>query len=255
VTLHAGDPQGDPLSGQIRITAEEGITVGRSNSTTQPATAGSFLMGIPVRGSGYRFRARTCCCSTSTPFFQPIWASRAWTASRISRSATDLAASRESTSIKSLTCPSPPDAVLPLRPPVWRVPAARRFHRTRSPRFRRAHEDAISIRVDNYPFDGGIPGEIGLSSLGQQQRYRLSITVTDGTSLPVGVEATFLHQRESIMVFLGALADTDRDGIDDSADPCTDTDGDSLGDPGFPAQHLSARQLSARAESQSGGCR
>jgi len=207
---------------------------GRSNSTTQPATAGSFLMGIPVRDRGIDSGEDLLLFDIDSVL-----------STYLGLTCVD---GQQDFEIGDRPCGQPgihfdQIAYVPLS---TQTPYSRCVRRSGASQplgdftVLEVLDSAVRMRTPfdpglNYPFDGGIPGEIGLSSLGQQQRYRLSITVTDGTSLPVGVEATFLHQRESIMVFLGALADTDRDGIDDSADPCTDTDGDSLGDPGFPA--------------------
>ena len=87
-------------------------------------------------------------------------------------------------------------------------------------------ELALSI-----PFTGALPASSDISSLETGKRYRLVITVSDGTSLPASAAGVFLDHGESIMTIRGQ--DTDGDGIPDDDDPCTDTDGDGAGDPGF----------------------
>ena len=90
-------------------------------------------------------------------------------------------------------------------------------------------------------FDGGLPTASDISQLAPDTRYRLAITVTDGTSRPVTAERSFLHQSEAIMTITpGSILDADGDGIPDDLDECTDRDGDGLGDPGFPANTCSA---------------
>ena len=57
--------------------------------------------------------------------------------------------------------------------------------------------------VLHIPFDNGLPAELDLPDLVSGDTYRLRVTVTDGTSLPVTAEATFEYQGESRMVFVG----------------------------------------------------
>jgi hypothetical protein len=105
------------------------------------------------------------------------------------------------------------------------------------------------------PFAEGLPRSIDITSLRPGFNYRFVITVTDGRSVPVSAETTFLYQGESVMLF--EPADRDGDGVLDDADnclvvynpgqenldgdtfgdvcdPCTDTDGDGWRDPGTP---------------------
>ncbi len=51
-TLHAGDPQGDPLSGQIRISPEEGVTVQMLDLSNPTCDRGIFPDGYPGPGIG-----------------------------------------------------------------------------------------------------------------------------------------------------------------------------------------------------------
>ncbi len=95
------------------------------------------------------------------------------------------------------------------------------------------------------PFESDLPEISDISSLEPGRRYRMQITVGDGTSLPVTASMSFLHQTESILQIRGL--DTDQDGIADDKDDCTDTDGDGLGNPGFPVNTCPADNCPAVA--------
>jgi len=62
------------------------------------------------------------------------------------------------------------------------------------------------VRVLRVPFDDGLPGQIDISSLNVGPDHRLRITVTDGNTVPVTVEAPFDYQGESVMLFGGGHA-------------------------------------------------
>ncbi|HKB08389.1 MAG TPA: FG-GAP-like repeat-containing protein, partial [Candidatus Polarisedimenticolia bacterium] len=85
------------------------------------------------------------------------------------------------------------------------------------------------------------------------------VTFTDSLPFPAGLQprplvggdfdsdgrrdlAVATWNSPEILVFLnqGPPADADHDGLPDAEDPCTDTDGDGFGDPGFPASICSA---------------
>jgi FG-GAP-like repeat/Thrombospondin type 3 repeat len=83
------------------------------------------------------------------------------------------------------------------------------------------------------PFSNGLPRSSSISVLLQDTSYRLTVRVTDGTTPPMQADATFRHQQESVLVIFTS-PDADWDGIPNDVDPCTDTDGDGFGDPGFP---------------------
>ena len=53
------------------------------------------------------------------------------------------------------------------------------------------------------PFDSWPPGDVDISGLQVGRSYRLDITVTDGTTVPVKAGGTFEYQGESRLVFLG----------------------------------------------------
>jgi hypothetical protein len=61
----------------------------------------------------------------------------------------------------------------------------------------------VQRRVLSVPFDDGLPGQIDISSLNVGPDHRLRITVTDGNTVPVTVEAPFDYQGESTMLFGG----------------------------------------------------
>jgi len=71
--------------------------------------------------------------------------------------------------------------------------------------------DPLGGTVDLRPDEAGLPGLTlqwagalprltDISALSPGHRYTLILTVTDGTTLPVGVQAGFLHQEETILV-------------------------------------------------------
>src|SRR6267142_1410570 len=235
VTLHAGDPQGDPLGGQIRITAEGGAIVQDLDLDNPTCDRGIFPDGYPGQGIGVANLGGDLLLfdidSTLSTYL-----------------GLTCADGRQDFEIGDRPCGQPgiffsQSISVPFSTQLPYSLCVRRFGATGSLgdfTILEILESTVRMRTPydpglTYTFDGGIPREISLSSLYLDQRYRLSITVADGSSLPVGVEATFLHQHESTMEFLGPLADSDRDGIDDAVDPCVDTDGDGFGNPGFPA--------------------
>jgi HYR domain-containing protein/thrombospondin type 3 repeat protein len=55
--------------------------------------------------------------------------------------------------------------------------------------------DALRI-----PFSGGLPRSSDISSLAPGQSYRLVVTVTDGSTLPVSAEVSFTYQGEATLV-------------------------------------------------------
>ena len=99
--------------------------------------------------------------------------------------------------------------------------------------------------VLSIPFETDLPEVSDISSLGSGRYHRMEITVSDGTSRPVSASRYFLHQAESILLIRGR--DTDMDGIVDDRDECTDSDGDGLGDPGFPVNTCPADNCPAAA--------
>ncbi|HYS04624.1 MAG TPA: FG-GAP-like repeat-containing protein [Candidatus Dormibacteraeota bacterium] len=91
--------------------------------------------------------------------------------------------------------------------------------------------------VYEFPFTAGLPKSIPLPPLNDQDRHHLDIHLTDGTTPPVGTEGDFFTHGERYMTLInqGRAGDRDEDGLPDATDTCTDTDGDGLGNPGFPA--------------------
>ena len=94
-------------------------------------------------------------------------------------------------------------------------------------RFKTGESSVLEI-----PFESGLPETSAISGLQPGKRYTLRINVTDGTTRGVSAGQSFLYKGESVLQILGQ--DTDGDGIPDTADTCTDIDGDGFGDPGFP---------------------
>jgi hypothetical protein len=86
------------------------------------------------------------------------------------------------------------------------------------------------------PFSTGLPLRSFLGGLAPIQNQRLTITVTDGYTPPLVAEKDFLYQGETYLVIsgLGPAGDVDADGLQDDRDPCIDTDGDGFANPGYP---------------------
>jgi len=59
------------------------------------------------------------------------------------------------------------------------------------------------VAVLHFVFDHGLPVQEDISGLVSGQTYRLRMTVTDGTTVPVTAEAIFVYQGESRMAFMG----------------------------------------------------
>ncbi|HEU4402416.1 MAG TPA: thrombospondin type 3 repeat-containing protein, partial [Candidatus Polarisedimenticolia bacterium] len=82
--------------------------------------------------------------------------------------------------------------------------------------------------------ESGLPAVVDISALRPDMKTRLVISVSDGSSRPAVTQAEFLHQHETSMS-INPFPDHDKDGLYDYEDPCTDTDGDGEGNPGYPA--------------------
>ncbi len=59
-----------------------------------------------------------------------------------------------------------------------------------------------AVSVLRLTLDTGLPSQLDISTLRTGRHYRLTITLTDGITPPVGVEGTFQSQGESRMVFV-----------------------------------------------------
>ena len=96
---------------------------------------------------------------------------------------------------------------------------------------------APAERSVSTPVEGaGLPASIDIGWLNPGVQARLSITITDGHTMPVSDARSFLHQSETLMVIesIGPPGDADGDGIPDGEDSCTDSDRDGFGNPGYP---------------------
>ncbi|HLE57259.1 MAG TPA: HYR domain-containing protein, partial [Rhodothermia bacterium] len=85
------------------------------------------------------------------------------------------------------------------------------------------------------PIDSGLPPISDISSLRSGTRYRMLITVGDGTTRAARAERRFLYRGERTMRIDFPTGDSDGDGFTDASDSCTDSDRDGFGNPGFPA--------------------
>lgn len=109
-------------------------------------------------------------------------------------------------------------------------------------------------------FQGHLPLVAGLSDVTRSAHYRLEIIVTDGDTRPVTVSRNFQYNGESVLTTPcpGSTGDadgdhfpnecdncpadhnadqydSDGDGQGDACDPCTDSDGDGFADTDFPS--------------------
>ncbi len=62
------------------------------------------------------------------------------------------------------------------------------------------------VRVLQAEFGFGLPAPLDISRLRAGQVYRLVVTVTDGTTIPISAQETFLYQGESTLRFIGVNA-------------------------------------------------
>lgn len=242
VVVEAGDPQGTPLQGSIEIherrlnpvSLRDFLTLLDCDEVFNPS-------GSTDGGISYSFE--------SAGF--PALFDRDWAAPQVGLSCGDSRPDRETDFVLALRpCATAlPDSFQPLvaltdsSPPftvcvaesdggyqarhdgaryeliVMSVgPAAIEFSQVETEDFR-------------FEFGGGIPQVVDLPSLVQGAEHTLRMTVTDGATPPISVESAFRYQGERSLLIFG---DADLDGIPDSLDPCTDSDGDGAGDPGFP---------------------
>jgi hypothetical protein len=73
-------------------------------------------------------------------------------------------------------------------------------------------EDGVRLAVEDpepillIPFGPGLPAAVDISTLVPGTRYRLAVTLTDGTTVPISAVTEFLYQAESHMVFPSANA-------------------------------------------------
>ncbi|MBI3447292.1 MAG: choice-of-anchor D domain-containing protein [Acidobacteria bacterium] len=90
-------------------------------------------------------------------------------------------------------------------------------------------------RLVHVPFTSGLPRHVDISPLRPGQMCRLSLTVTDGNTHPVGVEATFLAQGERTMVInnppIAAIAAPGTVECDGAGAAGVALDGSGSGDP------------------------
>ncbi len=84
-------------------------------------------------------------------------------------------------------------------------------------------------------FTDGLPPRSLLSGLASGGSHTLTITVTDGHTPALTAARDFLYQGEQYLVMtgLGAAGDLDADGVPDDQDPCIDVDGDGFAEPGI----------------------
>jgi hypothetical protein len=92
----------------------------------------------------------------------------------------------------------------------------------------------LALASQEIPFANGLPGRSPLVGFGMGGTQTLTIRVTDGKTPPLTASMPFVYSGETALVItgLGAAGDRDADGIPDESDPCIDGDLDGVGLPG-----------------------
>ncbi len=90
--------------------------------------------------------------------------------------------------------------------------------------------------ANKIPFADGLPPRVPLTGLTPGGAHRLTLTVTDGYTPSRSASRDFLYSGESSLVIraTGPAGDQDADGIEDAIDTCIDTDGDGFREPWSP---------------------
>lgn len=195
VDLRVSDPQGDPLGGRIEILATP-KEIRIEDQGLDAACASGFLPdGVPGRGIGYLFR------SVGSPILFDLDA-----ALQCGDGFGDFLLGLGRCSQPGVFTPILFIADLPLPLSVClRTSSAATggFDLT----VLELDEDSVRFAVEDpepillVPFGPGLPAAVDISTLVPGTRYRLAVTVTDGTTVPVSAETEFLFQAESRMVF------------------------------------------------------
>lgn len=200
VTARAEDPQGDPLSGVVRIVHQavgEEIVISDAGPTFDCAR-GHLLEGMPGEGLGYLFRSfgepllfdldSTLSCNDTRPDYEIALGPCA-----TPRSAFEL--------ILHLTGVTTPASVCVRR---LDAPAAAMDLTILEVAldYLRASPLGTAVVVEA-PFSAGLPERTDISLLTPGETYDLVITVTDGSTVPVTAESDFLHQEETTMLISG----------------------------------------------------
>ncbi|HYV86052.1 MAG TPA: FG-GAP-like repeat-containing protein [Patescibacteria group bacterium] len=228
--IPASDPQNDPLMGSLTFIAQRDVVLQGLDPNAPRCDQGFFPDGVPGRGVGYIAEGTNkylfdldstladafgVLCDDGQPDYQ-FWLGPCVSATY------------------SLGSVAPVDGA----PLCLRQAGAQ----SGGVDLRVVDSSALSIHLQIagpvpdlvIPFSNGLPKSSSIAVLVQDTKYRLTLRVTDGTTPPMQAETTFHHQQESVLVIFTS-PDADWDGIPDDVDPCTDTDGDGFGDPGFAA--------------------
>lgn len=206
VAVVARDPQGEALSGTVEVieSQAQALTI-RDLKASDDCGQGWFPEGDPRAGVGFLFR------SAGIPLVMDYYT----IVNRLGL-VCDVD-SLERYSMRAGACGGPENrdygyevltlADLPLPAPICvtnRLDLGSRFDAT----IQSFDQDSmilsfIQSQVLSVSFDDGLPGQIDISALNIGPDHRLRITVTDGNTVPVSVEAPFDYQGESTMLFGG----------------------------------------------------
>jgi hypothetical protein len=198
VSAQASDPQGEPLRGSVAIDDPTPIVLTLLDAfVTMDCSAGFSPDGVPGEGIGFTNGATGAAylfdldfalnCHDGTPDFQ------------LARGPCDAPA-------------APFDVLLPLDGlPLPATICVKRPSEPASVGFEmhildmtadQVHLKIEGRRVLKSEFAGGLPASIALNGMTQETRYLLSLTVTDGNTVPVTAEADFVYHGEQRLVFV-----------------------------------------------------
>jgi hypothetical protein len=195
VDLRVSDPQGDPLSGRIEILALPSEIRIEDAGIDAACSSGFFPDGLPGRGIGY------LSLSVGSPVLFDL----------------DTALSCEDGQGDFILGLGQCDhagffsEILSLADRPAPFPVCMRESGAATGGLDltvlELDEDEVRFAVEDpdpiilIPFGPGLPAAVDLSTLVPGTRYRLAVTLTDGTTVPVSAGTEFLYQAEARMVF------------------------------------------------------
>jgi len=216
VLARAFDPDGDSLSGTIEFFAETSVTL-RSLDLESPdlCAIDAFPPGDPGRGVGYfaapdGLRILFDIDVTLAGAFPGLTCDDGRADYLISRGRCDAPQLFPSTTVEIFSTPAD-FCVVRADPSGGFDPGSPRFGLT----VISADEQAVRFRTIlktsalTIPFTGGLPLTSPIGGLVAGTTYRMVITVTDGSTAPVGVEALVLYQGEPTLLIDDRQAVTD----------------------------------------------
>jgi len=201
VDLRVSDPQGDPLSGRIEILAPSTVTMIQDRGFEAACASGFLPDGVPGRGIGYLSR------SVGEPVLFDLDAAFGCGDSLgdfvLGRGPCGLPSEMFGETLFLSNLPLP-------------VPVCLRETGSETGGLDRTvlgfDDDSLRLAAPGPDpilqiiFGPGLPAAADVSTLEAGARYRLAITLTDGTTVPVQAETEFLFQGEARMTFVSSQA-------------------------------------------------